>query len=106
MRFRGGVGALRLGRSFVEKRGQVGKDGANLPVKIGRRCAAVGTWVRLCVSVGMLKCRRGCAVVGVGVCRGRAWAWLRVGVGCRGRCVGMVMCKRGCATVVAEGGRV
>ena len=82
MRFRGGVGALRLGRSFVEKRGQVGKDGANLPVKIGRRCAAVGTWVRLCVSVGMRKCRRGCAVVGVWVCRGRAW--LSVGVDVQG----------------------
>ena len=58
--------------------------GAALPEKVEQRCAAVGVWV----------------------CRGRAWAWLRVGVGCRGRCVGMVMCKRGCAAVAAVGGRV
>ena len=84
MRFRGGVGALRVGRSFVEKRGQVGKDGANLPVKIGRRCAAVGTWVRLCVSVACLSVGvgapwwgYGCAVVG-------AWTWLLVSVDVQG----------------------
>ena len=33
--------------------------GAALPEKVEQRCAAVGVWV----------------------CRGRAWAWLSVGVG-------------------------
>ena len=86
-----GEGALRVGRSFVEKRGKAGRNGGCSIEESGgsigeieQRCAVVGAEVRSCAAVGWLVRRlvgedaqlwgRGCAVVG-------AWAWLCVSVG-------------------------